>query len=110
MKLPNSEFAEFDIRKLNEYLLSATHPIGRSKSVFFSEIGCNKNNTEALKQVLLNIAKNGMVLEKSETAHGTKYIIDGLISSPKGNKKALRTVWIIDKGHDHPRFVTAYPA
>jgi hypothetical protein len=90
--------------------LSTTHPIGRSKSVFFSEIGYNQSNTEALEQALLNIAKIGKVLEKSQTVHGTKYIIDGLISSPKGNKKTLRTVWIIDKGHDHPRFVTAYPA
>lgn len=110
MKLPNPENVEIDLRKLSEYLLSTTHPIGRSKSVFFNELGYNQSNIKALEEGLRNIAKGGKVLEKSETVHGTKYVIDGLISSPKGNKKSLRTVWIIDKGYNHPRFVTAYPA
>ncbi|MHB8483315.1 MAG: DUF6883 domain-containing protein [Nitrospiria bacterium] len=108
--MPNSEFSAIDIRKIKEYLLSTTHPIGRSKSAFFSEIGYNQSNTEVFKEALLNIAKTGKVLEKSETPHGTKYVVNGLISSPDGNMRALITVWIIDKGNDHPRFVTAYPA
>jgi hypothetical protein len=63
MKLPNAEHAEIDLRKLNEYLLSTTHPIGRSKSVFFSEIGYNQSNTEALKRARRFTALNTSLMD-----------------------------------------------
>jgi hypothetical protein len=43
------------------------------------------------------------------SAHGRKYIIDGLIDSPSGASAAIRTVWIIEQGESIPRLVTAYP-
>jgi hypothetical protein len=38
-----------------------------------------------------------------------KYISDGWMITPQGDRVKLRAVWIVDKGQDHPRFVTAYP-
>ena len=109
MKLPNAEQARVDPKKLKEYLLSEAHPIGRSKARFFRGIGFDESNMTILEQGMLGIAKKEEVAWSEDSLHGTKYIIDGCIMTPHGSRVKLRTVWIIDKDRDHPRFVTAYP-
>ena len=44
-----------------------------------------------------------------ESPHGIKYIVIGRIETPSGQSPGVRTVWIVDKGNDKPRLVTAYP-
>jgi hypothetical protein len=39
MKLPNAQNAVVDERKVREYLLSPSHPVGRFKAKFFGSIG-----------------------------------------------------------------------
>jgi len=39
MKLPNAERAVIDERKVREYLLSKSHPIGRFKATFLARAG-----------------------------------------------------------------------
>ncbi len=109
MRLPNAEGAQVDVEKLRRYLLSQTHPIGRSKAKFFCGIGFDESNVEILEQGLIAIAKTEEIVKTGPSLHGVKYIIDGLITTPSGNRFEVRTVWIVDKGQDRPRFVTAYP-
>jgi hypothetical protein len=40
---------------------------------------------------------------------GTKYVIVGQIESPVGKPVTVKTIWIVDKGLDVARLVTAYP-
>ena len=49
------------------------------------------------------------VREVIESPYGTKYILEGGVETPAGRIVQVRTVWIIDAGQDHSRFVTAYP-
>ena len=49
------------------------------------------------------------VKESIVSEYGTKYVIDGSIETPSGNVVKVRTIWIIEKGQDRPRFVTVYP-
>lgn len=109
MKLPNTEAAWIDRDKLIRYLLSETHPIGRWKAKFFRGIGFDESNIAFLEQALIEIAKTEETAETTTSLHGTKYVVDGSITTPSGNQVRLRTVWILDKGQDRPRFVTAYP-
>ena len=109
MRLPNAEQAQIDPNKLKEYLLSETHPIGRSKARFLHDIGYNESKPEILEETLLKIARTEEIVETVQSVHGTKYIIDGMIIPPQGDQVRLRTVWIVDRGQDYPRFVTAYP-
>jgi hypothetical protein len=37
-------------------------------------------------------------------------IIEGVLEAPSGASPRIRTVWILETGETHPRFVTAYPA
>lgn len=109
MKLPNRENAYIPSLKLKAYLLSETHSVGRSKAKFLRSMGFNESNVDLLKQGLLSITNYEEVKEAISSPHGIKYIIDGSIQTPIGSFIRIRTVWIIDKEQERPRFVTAYP-
>jgi hypothetical protein len=51
------------------------------------------------------------VVERSESVHGEKYIVDGMLMShtEQSRSRAVRTVWIVERSTDAPRLVTAYP-
>lgn len=110
MKLPHRENAVVAPEKLTHYLLSLTHPVGRSKVRFFRAHGFTDENWPLLQAGLLALARSEEVAESETTPHGTKYVLIGLVPTPAGGIVRLRTVWIIDNGSDVPRFVTAYPA
>ena len=109
MKLPNREMAYVPPSKLEGYLLAETHTAGRSKAKFFRGIGFNKTTIEELSAGLLRIAQECDVAHTVSSPHGTKYIIDGSLSTPTSRVVFIRTIWIIDTGLVAPRFVTAYP-
>lgn len=96
--------------KLYRYLLSETHPIGKSKAILLRNLGYDVNNTEQLEQDLLTIANHGVLMGTVTSQYGTKYIIEGLLSSPNGIALLMRTVWMTEDVDFRPRFVTAYPA
>jgi hypothetical protein len=109
MKLPNREKAYIPPLKLKAYLLSETHPIGKAKAKLLRSAGFNETSADLLKEVLLTIARSEDIKDVIESPHGVKYIIEGQIQTPAGGNIGVRTVWIIDKGRERPRFVTAYP-
>lgn len=109
MKLPNKNNAFVSQSKLEKYLLSNTHPVGKFKSRFFKSIGFSKGSSQKLKQSILEIAQGQSVKEVVTTKYGKKYIIDGLIKSSSGKVAKIRTVWVIEEDQEKPRFVTAYP-
>jgi hypothetical protein len=109
MKLPNREKAYIAPSKLQDYLLSETHVVGRGKAKFFRMFGFDETNTDLLEQGLIAIAHNEDVKTETISPHGTKYVIGGSLQTPLGRVISLTTVWIIDKGQDRPRFVTAIP-
>lgn len=109
MKLPNKDKAYVPLSKLLDYLMSETHPIGKSKSKYLRSVEFNEMNIGLLKQGLINIAQSENVKKTISSQYGVKYIIDGSIPTPIGISIKIRTVWIIDKEQNQPRFVTAYP-
>ena len=44
-----------------------------------------------------------------ESPFGTRYVVDGIMSTPDGREPRVRSVWFIEAGESVPRFVTAYP-
>ncbi len=109
MKLPDWESAYVPSEKLNGYLLSEVHPVGRAKALFLKNLGYDNRNSYTLEQDLLTFAREGQVSDTITSEYGTKYVISGELSTPSGETVLLRTVWIIDRGDSRPRFVTAYP-
>jgi len=109
LQLPNKEKAYVPPHKIVNYLLSETHAIGKSKARFLRSLGFDENTVAELEQGLLEIAQTGEVQESIVSPHGTKYVIDGFLKTPRGFSVQMRTIWIIEARHQAPRFVTAYP-
>jgi hypothetical protein len=111
MDVPNRDRAYVPERKLRAYLLSLSHPVGRSKARFFRGLGFDGSTVEKLRDELRGVVQRGEVQETERTTHGTKYVVIGSIRTPSRDEVFVQTVWMIEKeGPDAPRFVTAYPA
>lgn len=109
MQLPNRANAYVSPKKLREYLLSDTHPVGRFKAKVFTSVGFTERHIDRLREGLLAIAYTNEVRERTQGGYGEKYVLDGALPAPHGTLLQVRTVWIIDTGEVVPRFVTAYP-
>ncbi|MGQ0815639.1 MAG: DUF6883 domain-containing protein [Gemmatimonadota bacterium] len=106
--LPNPESAEIDRRKITDYLLSRTHPVGRGKAAFFEKLGFDAEAPGALESALRELAGNPSTTNTQDTGFGIKYIVDGDLRGPAGNA-SVRSIWIVGRDSTVARFVTAYP-
>ena len=107
--IPNTDRATIDPAKLRDYLLSATHPIGRFKARFFTALGFAPDRWEELAEALRlqHLTQDGQPADP--TAQGRKYTIRAILNGPTGQSVLVVSVWFIPAGGDVPRFVTAYP-
>ena len=110
MQVPNCDGAFVPSRKLAEYLLSETHAVGKAKAKFFRGFGFDESNVTLLEQGLLSIIQTATVADIVRTSFGIKYVVDGLLETPRGDTISIRTVWIVEVEGEGPSFVTAYPA
>jgi len=108
VKLPFGERAYVAPSKEADYLLSQTHPVGRWKAKVFRSAGFDETNLSELEEALLSMARSDDVTSAEQTAHGTKYVVEGEIATPSGRTLSVRTVWIVESDSETPRLATAY--
>ena len=109
MQLPSADHAIIEPSKLQDYLLSSHHPLGRFKAAFFASLGYSQ---ERWKELDRDIREQHLILDAEmgeATKYGQKYLIRGPLRSPEGTIVQLVTVWIVRGDEETPRFVTAYP-
>jgi hypothetical protein len=109
MKLPNSDKLVVEREKIADYLLNPAHPDNGGKAEFFAKLGFRREEWEVLAAALRVLAQTAEVTSHAKSSHGRKYVIVGPIESPTGRPVAVKTIWIVDKGLDGARLVTAYP-
>lgn len=109
VRLPNAEKAIVERDKIADYLLNAAHPDNGGKAAFFESFGFRRSEPETLTNSFQNLARQMEVAQATVSPHGRKYVIIGQIESPIGKAANVRTIWIVDKGRDVARLVTAYP-
>jgi hypothetical protein len=109
VKLPNSERAVVEIKKLQDYCLSKTHPSGRNKArVFASALGLTAEHAERLRQASLDAVRTLDEAEPGEEdAYGQRFILDFPMTGPAGTA-IIRSCWIVLKAEDFPRLTTCY--
>jgi hypothetical protein len=110
MILPGAQVAEITEDKVKGYLLNADHPDGATKARFFATMGFTADAWIVFAEALRRLATAIEVAKCIETAYGTKYIVDGPLETPSGRMPVVRTVWIVDRGREIARLVTAYPS
>ena len=109
MFLPNAHRAHVPPEKVLHYLLSTTHPRGKSKAEFFKRFGFDAVNWEKLSASLIRHALENEVAQIGTSRYGTLYMVDGLLRAPDGSALNVRSVWFITAGDEVPRFTTAHP-
>lgn len=109
MKLPGVDRAVVDAAKIRDYLLSDSHPVGRFKSAFFVALGYSAAAWESLLADLRSHVIENEAVATEANDYGQKYEVRGSLEGPAGRTAALVTVWIVLRGEDFPRFVTAFP-
>lgn len=107
--IPNCDQAAIEPTKVSDYLLSDTHPVGRYKARFFQSFGFHGGAPDELANALLAHVRLHPAVGIWVSVYGTKYRVDGPITSPDGRDPLISTVWIILYGERIPRFITAFP-
>ena len=108
MKLPNSDRAEVDLRKLSEYCLSPNHPVDKHKAaVFRAALGLTASDSLVLREQILQAAVNGQADFEHGDEFGDRYRLDFEIATSSG-RTMVRSAWIIRTGEDFPRLTTCY--
>ena len=108
MGLPNAERAEVDPRKLTEYCLSTTHPVGKHKAAIFrAALGLTVSDADLLKEWLLQVAVTGEAVAERVDEFGARFRIDFEASTATG-QAVIRSAWIVRTGEDSPRLTTCY--
>lgn len=108
--LPNADLAIVEPAKVRDYLLSASHPVGRFKAAVFFALGYRADTWQVLQQDLLTIAQTGELRVGEASPYGQKYEVSGNLRGPSGRQAMFTTVWLVAAASDVPRFVTAFPA
>jgi hypothetical protein len=86
MKLPNAQSATVPERKVTHYLLNPGHPAGGSKADFFLRFGFTVTEWRRLAEALIRHAQDNEVAATEQTAHGNRYVVDGLLIAPDGSR------------------------
>lgn len=107
--VPNRDQATVSHRKVVDYLLSPTHPVGRSKAAFLNRHGFDLSNPDVLIDAVLDHVRDNEIAEVQTSRYGSKFRVDGPLPTPDGRSPMVSTVWIIDAEGVAPRFVTAFP-
>jgi hypothetical protein len=107
MRLPQGN-ATLDIRKLEDYCLSPSHPRGRHKARVFREaLNLQRSDAAWLRDELLEAARSGEASQVAADAWGTHWRLDVIIRRHE-RSAMLRTIWIVRSGENVPRFVTCW--
>jgi len=101
--------ARIDEDKVRAYLLSPTHPVGRSKARVFAALGFDEGTADRFIAELRRIPAEGAVSGGDNAAEfGEKYFVPGELEGPTGTAQVV-TIWLRERGQGHVRLITVCP-
>jgi hypothetical protein len=106
MRLPNADRAMIAPEKIRDYLFVLEHPQNQGKARLFAALGYTRENWLAFESDLRTQHLPLDAQLSKQTDFGDSYEIVGELLGPQGSA-IIMSVWIIDRGSDVPRFVTA---
>ena len=109
MRLPNGERAFIDPAKLTGYVLNPHHPRGRNKArVFLATLSLSPDGAGILASWLTDLAATSAeAVETGEDVYGRRFEICAEMRYAEHVARIV-TAWIIRRGEDFPRLVTAF--
>jgi hypothetical protein len=108
LRIPNADRAFIDFRKVVDYSLDPTHPVGRHKAVVFrSALGFAADHAPALCDLILRAALTEEARLGRLDEFGQRYVVDFQASTSFGSAR-LRAAWIVRSDEDFPRLTTCF--
>jgi hypothetical protein len=107
-RLPHGDEAILNIRKIEDYCLSPSHPRGRHKARIFREtLDLQRSDAAWLRDALLEAARSSKASQVAADTWGTHWRLDATVRR-HGKSAVVRTLWIVRTGENVPRFVTCW--
>jgi hypothetical protein len=107
-RLPHCDQAILDVRKIEDYCLSPSHPRGRHKARVFREaLDLQRSDALWLRDALLQAARSAEAFRDGQDAWGTYWRLDANLRR-QGKSAVVRMIWIVRTGESVPRFVTCW--
>lgn len=108
LRLPNSELAIVDVKKLRDYCLNPEHLQGQHKArVFAAALNLTISAAGILSDLLLEAAQSENAEPAKQDNYGQRYIIDFEVVR-QGKTARVRSAWIIRRDENFPRLITCY--
>jgi hypothetical protein len=95
--------------KLHDYVLNFANQDGAAKARFLEEIGYTQKNWQILETDLRMQHLSQEARPGKKSGYGEKYEIVAPLVGPNGNRRWLRSIWMIRHGEQVARFVTLIP-
>ena len=106
--LPNHENASIGIRKLRDYALDSTHPVGGNKARrILATLGFDASDASQVSQLIRDGLRSNSATPGLLDEHGQRYSVDMELTGPSGTA-IVRTAWIADSEDAAPRLVSFY--
>ena len=100
--------AIIDQRKLTEYALNPSHPVGGNKArVFESALGFTKDNADDLMSQLRQGVMNNTPIAGKVDQFGSRFTVDIPVTGPAGSG-VVRSGWIYKTGSNVPEMTTIF--
>jgi hypothetical protein len=96
--LPDAERARIDRAKVVDYLLSRTHPDGRSKAEFFTRFGFKAEGWQQFAEALKALGISNPVAGVVQSSHGTRYTVNGPLQPPTDGRRAFALSGLLNPG------------
>lgn len=95
--------------KLTEYCLNEKHPKGVPKAIAFEKyLGYNKDSYDKLDNLIRQNIVTATYRDRGGNTQGHRYEASFFVEDLQGRRIMLVTGWIVDKGTNYPRLITAY--
>lgn len=108
MRLPDGDRAILDLRKLEDYCLNPQHPVGRNKARVFREaLGIVQADAASLAEEFLEAARTTEAAPAGMDDWGPRWSVD-IVVSRQDKRAMVRTIWMMRREEEFPRFVTCW--
>ncbi|MDZ7265927.1 MAG: hypothetical protein ONB48_01145 [candidate division KSB1 bacterium] len=95
--------------KLRDYVLDLSNPDGESKARYLMQLGYQQAQWQILEKDLREQHLPLEALPGKQSIYGVKYEIVAPLAGPNGQRRWIRSIWMIRQGESVARFVTLIP-
>lgn len=108
MTLPGGDDVEIDQRKLTDYALSPTHPVGKHKARLFArKLGLTRDDAPALVEALRRAASSELAVFIAADQWGSRYRLDFLFRFA-GRSAMITSGWIVPANGSRTRLTSVF--